>query len=412
MKRRTFLKGLGIGAVGVALGTYDYSRLLTKENQANPASEMPQATAAEMIYREIPHTGQKVSVISLGIGSLHEASEREMTQIVDYALGRGINLMDMIMPTSAPAEAIARGMKSRRKDIVAQFHIGSYANMAGVTDRTRDLARTRAAFEHELSVYGSGDNDIGMIHYVDEAEDFDAVLNNGLLDYAVRLKENGTIRYIGFSSHSVDISRRFLDTGLMDVFMFSLNPAYDFENTSEGLRVAQDRAQLYAEAEKRGVAITVMKCYGGGRLLSAESSPFGQAMTTSECVQYCLDWPAVVSCVAGVKSMEEMQASLAYLAATPGERDYGKILHRDVAVTEGVCIYCNHCLPCPVGINIGDVNKYHDLAKTGDVLAREHYFALSRLASDCNECGDCEPRCPFHVKVRDRMKEIAVFMGK
>lgn len=100
MKRRTFLKGLGIGAVGVALGTYDYSRLLTKENQANPASEMPQATAAEMIYREIPHTGQKVSVISLGIGSLHEASEREITQIVDYALGRGINLMDMIMPTS------------------------------------------------------------------------------------------------------------------------------------------------------------------------------------------------------------------------------------------------------------------------------------------------------------------------
>lgn len=89
MKRRTFLKGLGIGAVGVALGTYDYSRLLTKENQANPASEMPQATAAEMIYREIPHTGQKVSVISLGIGSLHEASEREITQIVDYALGAG-----------------------------------------------------------------------------------------------------------------------------------------------------------------------------------------------------------------------------------------------------------------------------------------------------------------------------------
>ena len=125
MKRRTFLKGLGIGAVGVALGTYDYSRLLTKENQANPASEIPQATTAEMIYREIPHTGQKVSVISLGIGSLHEASEREITQIVDYALGRGINLMDMIMPTSAPAEAIARGMKSRRKDIVAQFHIGS-----------------------------------------------------------------------------------------------------------------------------------------------------------------------------------------------------------------------------------------------------------------------------------------------
>lgn len=47
-----------------------------------------------------------------------------------------------------------------------------------------------------------------------------------------------------------------------------------------------------------------------------------------------------------------------------------------------------------------------------DGLAREHYAALNRTASDCNNCGECEPRCPFHVKVRDRMREIAEYMGK
>ena len=417
MKRRTFIKGLGIGAVGAFLGTYDYSRLLGEDKAFSAegnseGSVASKAEAGQMIYRQMPGTGQNVSVISLGIGSLHEAPDREVTRMVDYALGKGINLVDMIMPNSAPAEAIARGMKSRRKDVMAQFHIGSYYNLAGVTDRTRDLAETKAAFEKELSVYGSGDSDIGMIHYVDQADDFDAVLNNGLLDYAVRLKEAGTIRYIGFSSHSVDISRKFLETGLIDVFMFSLNPAYDFENTTEGLRVAEERAALYAEAQKRGAAITVMKCFGGGQLLSAGSSPFGQAMSTSQCVQYCLDWPAVVSCVAGVKNMGEMESALEYISARPEERDYGHILGSSAAVTEGVCIYCNHCLPCPVGINIGDVNKYYDLAKNGDGLAKEHYFALSRLASDCNDCGECEPRCPFHVSVRDRMKEIAAFMGK
>ena len=413
MKRRSFLKGLGIGAVGAALGTYDFDALLGMGDDKGmgwPAAS--KAEAAEMLYREIPHTGQKVSVISLGVGSLHESSDTEVARIVDYALGSGINLMDMVMPTAGPAGAIGRGMKSRRKDVIAQLHIGAYFNMAGVTDRTRDLQQTKKGLEEQLRLYGSGDSDIGMIHYVDQDDDYDAMLNNGLLDYAVRLKEAGTIRYIGFSSHSVEISRRFLATGLMDVFMFSLNPAYDFENTADGLRVMPDRAALYAEAQKQGAAISVMKCYSGGKLLSATDSPFGQAMSTSQCVQYCLDWPAVVSCVAGVKNMPELQASMEYLAANQTARDYSSVLGAGAAVTEGVCIYCNHCLPCPVGINIGDVNKYYDLAKNGDALAKEHYFSLSRWASDCNECGECEPRCPFHVKVRDRMKEIAGFMGK
>ena len=412
MKRRSFLKGLGIGAVGAALGTYDFDRLLSLGDAQPAAAVGSQAEASPMLYRTIPHTGQKVSVVSLGVGSLHESPDAEVTRIVDQALGSGINLMDMVMPTAGPAEAIGRGMKSRRKDIIAQLHIGAYFNMAGVTDRTRNLQETKKGFEEQLQLYGSGGSDIGMIHYVDQDEDYDAMLNNGLLDYAVRLKEAGTIRYIGFSSHSVEISRRFLATGLIDVFMFSLNPAYDFENTAEGLRVAEDRAALYAEAQRRGAAITVMKCYAGGKLLSATDSPFGRAMSTAQCVQYCLDWPAVASCVAGVKNMKELQASLEYLAAAPAARDYRSVLGAGAAVMEGTCIYCNHCLPCPVGINIGDVSKYYDLAKHGDALAKDHYLSLSRWASDCNGCGECEPRCPFHVKVRDRMKEIARFMGK
>ena len=105
MKRRAFLKGLGISAVGAALGTYDYNRLFADAKEAKAPAEVPKSAEIEMIYRKIPHTGQNVSVISLGIGSLHEASEPEITRIVDYALGRGVNLVDLIMPTSSPAEA-------------------------------------------------------------------------------------------------------------------------------------------------------------------------------------------------------------------------------------------------------------------------------------------------------------------
>ena len=248
--------------------------------------------------------------------------------------------------------------------------------MAGVTDRTRDLVEAKKAFENDLRVYGTSGSDVAMLHYIDQDDDYDLALNNGLLDYAVKLKQEGTIRYIGFSSHSVGICNRFLDTGLIDIFMFSLNPAYDFENTSEGLRVAEERAALYAKAEKLGAAITVMKCYDGGKLL------------------------------------EELQASFGYIHATEAERHYDEILGSMAAVTAGSCIYCNHCLPCPVSINIGDVFKYYDLAQNGDGLAREHYDSLSRHASDCIHCGECEPRCPFHVKIMEGMDRMAKDMGR
>ena len=100
------------------------------------------------------------------------------------------------------------------------------------------------------------------------------------------------------------------------------------------------------------------------------------------------------------------------ISALTAERHYDEILGSMAAVTAGSCIYCNHCLPCPVSINIGDVFKYYDLTKNGDGLAKEHYASLSRHASDCIKCGDCEPRCPFQVKIIDAMGKVAGFMGR
>ena len=400
LNRRDFLKGGCAGALGLFLGGCGFG----KQEQAEPAQEM-----GEVIYRTIPHGGQKVSVVSLGTGSLHESSAGEVERIVDHALGSGINLVDTVMPNLDVAEAIGKAMKPYRQDVINQVHLGAFYP-GGVCERTRDMKDVRAGFEQQVKLYGSG-SDVGMIHYVDDEEDYQKVMQGGLWEYAQELKQKGDVRYLGFSSHSVEISRKFLATGLIDVFMFSLNPAYDFESTAQGLKISMDRTELYAEAKRQGAAITVMKAYSGGKLLSDEASPFGKAMTTSQCVQYCMDRPAVVSAVAGVKNMSELNAATEYFTASQEEKDYSFLLSATAAQMEGVCIYCNHCQPCPVDINIGDVNKYYDLAKNGDGLAREHYLALDRRAGDCTDCGACEPRCPFHVKVRERMHEIAAYFG-
>ena len=132
-----------------------------------------------------------------------------------------------------------------------------------------------------------------MIHYVDSGEDYASVFDTEIIEYAKELKAKGVIGHIGMSSHNPNISLRAVESGWIDVLMFSINPAYDMEKANtdiEGLMEYKDlgtnawvvdeaRQTLYTVCENLGVAITVMKPLGAGSLLTAESSPFGVAMT-------------------------------------------------------------------------------------------------------------------------------------
>lgn len=410
MRRRSFIRGLGLGAVGLMLGGCNFEDpFTTKEEQKQEADASEFSGAVE--YRQIPHSGEKISTLAIGASALHESSAKNIERMIAYAAEHGINLMDTVMSNFGPSEAMAAGLKGRRDKMLTQMHIGVYYPNEIYT-RTRDMKQVQSGFEQQLKGFGTDYSDIGMVHYVDTAEDFQTVIDNGLLDYAQKLKKDGTIRYIGFSSHSADISKKFLETGVIDIFMFSLNPAYDFVPENGVLKLAADRKNLYEEAQKRGAVITVMKAYGGGRLLSDSSSPFGKAMTTAQCIQYALDRPAVISCIPGVRNISDINAAMAFYNTSREERDYSAVFTAGKQDMEGVCIYCNHCQPCPYGIDIASVSKYYDLAKSGDALAKDHYFKLNRTARDCARCGECEPRCPFHVNIEDRMQEIENYFGQ
>lgn len=73
------------------------------------------------------------------------------------------------------------------------------------------------------------------------------------------------------------------------------------------------------------------------------------------------------------------------------------------------CVYCNHCEPCPAGIDIGAVNKFYDLTCIGDDMAKEHSLSLEKNASECISCGHCNSRCPFSVDQMSRMQEKKEF---
>lgn len=129
-------------------------------------------------------------------------------------------------------------------------------------------------------------------------------------------------------------------------------------------------------------------------------------------IQYALDRPGVLTVMQGAADIEQLKANLAFLEASEAERDYSIIGSFTPEDTKGKCVYCKHCHPCPVGLDIGLINKYYDLAKLGDVLAKEHYLTLEKTAEDCIGCGHCNSRCPFGVQQAERMQEIKEYFGK
>ena len=251
-----------------------------------------------------------------------------------------------------------------------------------------------------------------MIHCLDEERDWKAYQKNGVLDYLLEMKQSGVVRHIGLSSHTPELIQKILDTGLVEQLMFSINPAYDYQHGEFAIGSASERMKLYQRCEAEGIGISVMKPYSAGQLLNDKTSPFGRALTKVQCLQYALDKPGVLTVLPGIQNLEDMKEALSWLDASPEERDYsvlGTFTPKDVT---GTCVYCNHCAPCPAGLNIGLINKYYDLAKIGDAMAADHYAKLEKHASDCVSCGHCDRRCPFHVAQSNRMKTIAEYFGR
>ena len=361
-----------------------------------------------MEYRQLPRgrENEKFSVIGLGLGGIGATPVNEIEAIIRKAIDHGINFFDMCT-AGATYAPVGRAIAGRREQVFLQVHFGAVYDEKGEYGWCRDFDIIKKTFLWELEQLGTDYVDFGFLHCVDTDEDFDKLVQIGVLDYLKELKHKGIVHHIGFSSHTPSVANRIIDTGLIDMMMFSINPAYDFEKGDEyGIGSVTERIQLFQRCAREGVGISVMKPFFAGRLLSAEQSPFGEALTHSQCLQYAIDRPGVLVAVPGVQTMAHLDQILEFLNATNREKDYSIIGTFTADTITGTCVYCNHCQPCPAGIDIGLVNKYYDLAMAADVIAANHYTKLGTKADACLQCGHCEERCPFSVKQMSRMVTI------
>lgn len=361
-------------------------------------------------YRKLPHGDMEICPLGLGMGGIQKSSDKEIEKVIRKAIKNGINFFDLCAGGKNVYVPFGKAIKGKRNKVFLQVHFGAVYKENGDYGWSRNLGEIKKTFEYELKALGTDYVDFGFLHCIDEVSDFDDIKKNGILDYVRELKEKGIVHHIGFSSHTPSVASSVLDTGLIDMMMFSINPAYDLECGDEyGIGSTKERADLFTRCQKEGIGISVMKPFHGGQLLSKETSPFKIALSKNQCIAYCLDRPGVLAVVPGVRNLKDLDELLEYFTSSEKEKDYSLIGEFTPKSAIGNCVYCNHCKPCPAGIDIGLVNKYYDLALAGDNMAKNHYSKLEIKASACLRCGHCNHRCPFKVNQMEKMEKIASY---
>ena len=364
-----------------------------------------------MEYRGLGRTGPQVSVIGLGTEYLNHQSRKAVTSVVREAVEHGVNYLDMVFAFAEYRDNLAAALQGIRDKVVIAGHICT-AETSGHYRMSRDVAENETLFHDLLARLHTDYVDGVFVQMVNSEEGYAEVTKpGGVLELAHRLRREGKARWVGMSGHRPAAALQAIRSGLVDVWMYPINLAWD---------LTPGRTEVQQACDEVGVGLVAMKPFGGGRLFLAKAP----SVTPVQALHYVLSQPGVCTAVPGIKNLKQLQAALHYMDASSAEKDYTPILAAFQQDLEGNCVYCNHCMPCSVGIDIG-----RTLERLDRVLAREA-AAQQRLrerlsrhcppriraiplegksapASDCIECGECMERCPFGVDVIARMRQAA-----
>lgn len=363
-----------------------------------------------MEYRINRKTGDKISVLGMGTSYISEASEKDAVEALLFAYENGINYADLATAGAKTFGYYGKAFAGCRRDMYYQVHFGANYE-TGEYGWTTNLDKVKSQVEWMLGELKTDYVDYGFIHCLDSESDWQEYRENGVLDYLLEMHKQGVVRHIGLSTHTPEVANLVLNSGLVEQMMFSINPGYDYRHGEYAKGSTDERVKLYQRCEAEGIGITVMKPFSGGQLLEDKTSPFGKALTEYQCIQYALDKPGVLTVLPGIRNVEDVKKLLGFFESSPEERDYSVLGTFTPKEALGACVYCNHCQPCPAGLNVGLMNKYYDLAVAGDTMAANHYEKLAKHAVDCVKCGHCDSRCPFKVKQSERMQVIAEYFA-
>lgn len=351
-----------------------------------------------MELRKLGKTGLEVGVIGLGTEYLYHEPRETVVSVISEAVGNGVNFVDILGAGPEYRDNLGAAIKGRRDRLVLQGHLGTaYANGQGFTTRDRELSER---FFHDLLTrLGTDYIDVINIQMVDKGEDYehDVVGSGGLFEMARRFQGEGKARFVSLSTHEQAIGLQAIESGAFDSIMVGHNLNWP-------------QPKIGPACAEKGVGMVCMKPFSGGEFFQ---QPYSKFITAVNAIAYVLAQPGVTTVVPGARNVEQLRAALAYVTASEAEREFQSIVANFKERAAGACVYCNHCLPCAAGIDVGGTMWALRAKDRGSEYAAGAYSGLKVKPSACTGCGDCLDRCPFKVDIPNEMQRAtALFDGK
>ena len=369
-----------------------------------------------MEYRRFGKTEEKISVITLGgmrfkdgwnppRAHLPSDSVRNCIEITRQALALGINHIET-----------AHGyMKSESLYGLALKELGtpreSFKMMTKGAPMTGD--ETRALVEEQLDSLNLDYLDFYGWHGINNEERLKAaVKSGGPVEVLHRLREEGLIRHVGFSTHgSLEIILQALNTNLFS--FVNLHYYYFFQRNIPALQLAR----------KKDIGVFIISPNEKGGLLWKPSKKVEETCHPLTAIEFngrfCLSHPEITTLSMGIHEPEHFAQNLSILNeedyASPAMLDIQAKMDISLSNSSSLSTLCEECLPCPEEINIPEVLRFRNLLEAYDMKdygefrynmfeAEGHWFP-GNFASKCTECGDCLPRCPEKLEIPKLLKK-------
>lgn len=369
-----------------------------------------------MNYRKLSKTGVEVSALGFGCmrfpttdnmpnsGKIDEAQAQQMLR---HAIDSGVNYIDTARHyhngNSEPV--VGRALQDGYRERV---YLATKAPVYSFTaeedfDRTLDEQLERLQTDHI---------DFYLLHTLSLKYWNDIVLRFHLLDKLAKAKQDGKVRFVGFSFHDEAAAFHTIVDGFdgWDFCQLQLN-YIDIENQA-GLA-----GLTYAAA--KGLDVIIMEPLLGGKL-AAPPVQVAKALDSGKTpVAWALDFlwnrPEVGTVLSGMSTMQQVDDNIAYAGSAQvgmlAGADLEMLAHaRTIFNTMALvpCTKCAYCMPCPFGLDILKIYEAYNMtvyAPAKDAVAR--YGEADGKAKACTRCGACENACPQAIAGGELMPHIA-----
>lgn len=358
-----------------------------------------------MHYREYGKTGKNVSVIGFG-GMRFTKDEDQGIQAMLRASEMGINYFDTAPHYCEDRSEIIFGKAF--KEFTRPFYVSTKSSIG--EEKTADDVRKRV----DAALKRLGTEKIHFFHMwcIMNMDHFNAVIApGGPLEGALKLKDEGLVDHVVFSSHANGAEiRQMCETELFEGVLLGYN-IFNHSNRYEGIQAALEK----------NMGVAIMNPLGGGMVAAAEKQLQFLVEETDESVvqaalRFVVSDPGVTLALAGMGNVAHVEENAAVgdrisqpdpVLVTRLKEQYGEF-------GESYCTGCKYCLPCPVNINIPNMLACLNRQKVGlGKEAKGYYDFFKKMAKDkfvaagaCIECGECEDRCTQHLPVRDQLKQV------